>query len=128
MIDEIIRAKPAAAKGRYLLSITVTTTMGPGIRVDPTQTREAEILAGAPSGNGAGPRTSRPPSRRPRTSRSRKRAGAEPPEPDRLPRRSTLGPIGYHRASNRYLPQTVGGAAPEVRPGRPAQVRSGARF
>ena len=29
--------------------------MGPGIRVDPAHTREAEILAGAPSGNGAGP-------------------------------------------------------------------------
>jgi large subunit ribosomal protein L1 len=55
VVDEIIRARPAAAKGRYLLSITVTTTMGPGIRVDPTQIREAEILAGAPSGNGAGP-------------------------------------------------------------------------
>jgi large subunit ribosomal protein L1 len=55
VVDEIIRARPASAKGRYLLSITVTTTMGPGIRVDPTQTREGEILAGAPSGNGAGP-------------------------------------------------------------------------
>jgi large subunit ribosomal protein L1 len=59
VVDEIIRARPAAAKGRYLLSITVTTTMGPGIRVDPTQTREGEILAGAPSGNGAGPEDDR---------------------------------------------------------------------
>ena len=44
MIEEIVRAKPAAAKGRYILSITLTTTMGPGIRVDPTRTRRAEIM------------------------------------------------------------------------------------
>jgi len=54
VIEEIIRAKPAAAKGRYILSITVTSTMGPGIRVDPSRTRSTEILAGAAaSGNGA---------------------------------------------------------------------------
>ena len=53
VVDEIVRARPAAAKGRYLLSITLATTMGPGIRVDPARTREAEILAGAPSGDGA---------------------------------------------------------------------------
>ena len=44
MIDEIVRAKPAAAKGRYILSITLATTMGPGVRVDTARTREAEIL------------------------------------------------------------------------------------
>jgi large subunit ribosomal protein L1 len=52
VVDEIVRAKPAAAKGRYLLTITLATTMGPGIRVDTARTRNAEILAG--SGNGAG--------------------------------------------------------------------------
>ncbi len=34
VIDEIVRAKPSSAKGRYVLSSTLTTTMGPGIRVD----------------------------------------------------------------------------------------------
>jgi large subunit ribosomal protein L1 len=47
VIDEIMRAKPAAAKGRYLLSATLTTTMGPGIRVDTNRVRRGEILAGA---------------------------------------------------------------------------------
>jgi large subunit ribosomal protein L1 len=40
VIEELVRAKPAAAKGRYLKSITLASTMGPGIKVDPTQTRE----------------------------------------------------------------------------------------
>jgi large subunit ribosomal protein L1 len=35
VLDEITRAKPAAAKGRYLRGITLSTTMGPGVRVDP---------------------------------------------------------------------------------------------
>jgi large subunit ribosomal protein L1 len=52
VIDEIVRAKPAAAKGRYLLSIALATAMGPGIPVDVSRTRESEILAGAPGGDG----------------------------------------------------------------------------
>ena len=39
LLDEIMRAKPAAAKGRYIRSVTLTTTMGPGIRIDPGRTR-----------------------------------------------------------------------------------------
>jgi hypothetical protein len=34
VIDEIVRAKPSAAKGKYIRSATLTTTMGPGIKVD----------------------------------------------------------------------------------------------
>jgi large subunit ribosomal protein L1 len=40
VIEEIVRAKPAAAKGRYIHTITLTSSMGPGVRVDPAKTRE----------------------------------------------------------------------------------------
>ena len=40
VIEEIIRAKPSAAKGRYIRSITLTSTMGPGVKVDPSRTRD----------------------------------------------------------------------------------------
>jgi len=40
VIDELIRAKPSAAKGKYIRSITVASTMGPGVKVDPTRTRD----------------------------------------------------------------------------------------
>ena len=40
VVEEIVRARPAAAKGRYIQSITVTTSMGPGIKVDPQKTRD----------------------------------------------------------------------------------------
>ena len=40
VLEEIVRAKPAAAKGRYIQGITLTTTMGPGIHVDPTRIRD----------------------------------------------------------------------------------------
>jgi large subunit ribosomal protein L1 len=49
-LDEVIRLKPAAARGRYLKKITVTTSMGPGIPVDPNQTRNlTEDLAETPA-------------------------------------------------------------------------------
>src|SRR6201981_10228 len=40
VIEELIRAKPSAAKGRYLRSITLSSTMGPGVKVDPSRTRD----------------------------------------------------------------------------------------
>jgi large subunit ribosomal protein L1 len=50
IIDELIRAKPSAAKGRYLRTITLASTMGPGVKVDPSRTRDIlEEAAPAPA-------------------------------------------------------------------------------
>ncbi|PZS12538.1 MAG: 50S ribosomal protein L1 [Solirubrobacterales bacterium] len=40
VIEELIRAKPSAAKGRYIRTVTFATTMGPGVKVDPARTRD----------------------------------------------------------------------------------------
>jgi large subunit ribosomal protein L1 len=40
VIEELVRAKPSSAKGRYLKTITLTSTMSPGVKVDPSRTRE----------------------------------------------------------------------------------------
>lgn len=50
VIEELIRAKPSAAKGRYLRTVTIASTMGPGIKVDPSRTRD---ILGLESGEGA---------------------------------------------------------------------------
>jgi large subunit ribosomal protein L1 len=42
-LDEVLRAKPSAAKGRYLQKVNFSTTMGPGIPVDPNRTRNLMI-------------------------------------------------------------------------------------
>jgi large subunit ribosomal protein L1 len=42
VIDELVRAKPASAKGRYLRSITLSSTMGPGVRVDPARAHDVD--------------------------------------------------------------------------------------
>ena len=48
VIDEIVRVKPSSAKGRYLLSATVSSTMGPGVKIDPSRSRDNdEVLAPA---------------------------------------------------------------------------------
>ncbi len=39
VLDEVLRAKPSASKGKYLRKVFVTTTMGPGIQIDPNVTR-----------------------------------------------------------------------------------------
>jgi large subunit ribosomal protein L1 len=51
IIDELIRAKPAVAKGRYLRTITLAATQGPGVKVDPSRTRD--ILEEAPAASAA---------------------------------------------------------------------------
>jgi len=40
VVEEIVRARPAAAKGKYIHSITLASTMGPGVKVDPSRTRD----------------------------------------------------------------------------------------
>jgi large subunit ribosomal protein L1 len=45
VVDELLRAKPASAKGRYIRSVTVSTTMGPGIRIDPGRIRDIAAAA-----------------------------------------------------------------------------------
>ena len=47
VLDEVIRARPSATKGRYLRSITLASTQGPGVKVDPTRTRD--IVEEAPA-------------------------------------------------------------------------------
>ncbi len=49
VLDEIVRSKPASAKGRYLKTITIASTMGPGIHLDPARIRdllEEETVSG----------------------------------------------------------------------------------
>src|SRR5262249_11519986 len=48
VMDELQRAKPASAKGRYLKRITVAATMGPGVKVDPNRLKD-DVIAGAPA-------------------------------------------------------------------------------
>ena len=49
VVDELVRVKPAAAKGRYIRSVTVASTMGPGVHVDPARARvtDEELAASA---------------------------------------------------------------------------------
>ncbi len=44
-LDEVLRAKPSSAKGRYIKKVTIATTSGPGIPVDPARTRNLLELA-----------------------------------------------------------------------------------
>ena len=54
VLDEVLRAKPSAAKGRYLRKVTMSPTMGPGVPVDPARTRgllqDAEEASRPPGG------------------------------------------------------------------------------
>jgi large subunit ribosomal protein L1 len=47
LLEEIVRAKPSGAKGRYIKSITLTSTMGPGIKVDPSRIRSEQEASAA---------------------------------------------------------------------------------
>jgi large subunit ribosomal protein L1 len=54
-LDEVLRAKPSAAKGRYIKKIAMSTTMGPGILVDPTKTKVGAEDGDAPAPAAAAP-------------------------------------------------------------------------
>jgi large subunit ribosomal protein L1 len=45
VIDEIVRVKPSSAKGRYIMSVTVSSTMGPGVKIDPSRSREDALVS-----------------------------------------------------------------------------------
>ena len=49
VVDELLRVKPAGAKGRYIRSVTVSSTMGPGVHIDPAKARvtDEELAASA---------------------------------------------------------------------------------
>jgi large subunit ribosomal protein L1 len=47
VVDEILRARPAAAKGKYVVAATISTTMGPGIRLDTNRLRDTQTEAAA---------------------------------------------------------------------------------
>ena len=51
VMEELVRAKPSAAKGRYLRSVTLSSTMGPGVKVDPSRIRD--IIEEAPAASAA---------------------------------------------------------------------------
>ena len=44
VVDEILKAKPSSAKGRYIKSLTVSSTMGAGVRIDPTRPKGMDAL------------------------------------------------------------------------------------
>ena len=45
VVEEVLRAKPAAAKGKYLKSLAVSPTMGPGVRIDPNAAKRVELVS-----------------------------------------------------------------------------------
>jgi large subunit ribosomal protein L1 len=53
VIDEIVKAKPPGAKGRYLISVTLTSTMGPGVKIDTSHTTAGDVLAAAAAAGSA---------------------------------------------------------------------------
>jgi large subunit ribosomal protein L1 len=45
LVDELNRAKPASAKGRYIKKVTLSSTMGPGVKIDPSRLEEIVVTA-----------------------------------------------------------------------------------
>jgi large subunit ribosomal protein L1 len=55
VIEEVLRAKPPAAKGKYLKSVALSSTMGPGIRIDPNHVKDTELVSAAPASDSTNP-------------------------------------------------------------------------
>ncbi|MFN8162526.1 MAG: 50S ribosomal protein L1 [Solirubrobacterales bacterium] len=55
VIEEIVRAKPASAKGRYIVSCTLSSSMGPGVRVDTSKGADRELVGAAAGESAAEP-------------------------------------------------------------------------
>jgi large subunit ribosomal protein L1 len=53
VVDEILRAKPSAAKGKYIKSASISTTMGPGVRIDANRVRDVQPETAGASGGGS---------------------------------------------------------------------------
>ena len=49
VVEEVLRAKPSSAKGRYIKTLVLSSTMGPGVRIDPTKPRQADDAAPVPA-------------------------------------------------------------------------------
>jgi large subunit ribosomal protein L1 len=49
VVDEVLKAKPSSAKGRYIRSLAVSSTMGPAVRIDSTRPKEAESISSSAS-------------------------------------------------------------------------------
>jgi large subunit ribosomal protein L1 len=49
VVEEVLKAKPASAKGRYIKTLALSSTMGPGVRIDPTKPRMIDESAPAPA-------------------------------------------------------------------------------
>jgi large subunit ribosomal protein L1 len=61
VMEEIVRAKPSSSKGRYIVSATLATTMGPGIRVDSAKSADREAAGAAEEGAPASEQTAEEP-------------------------------------------------------------------
>jgi large subunit ribosomal protein L1 len=44
IVEELLRAKPAASKGRYIRSVTLSTALGPGVRIDPARVKDLDLI------------------------------------------------------------------------------------
>ena len=124
VVEEIVRAKPAAAKGRYIKGITLTTTMGPGLHVDPAgPAREPVTSAG---GESTEPKRLLPSSRPSDTNRQRPPAaarGRSPVEVRQDSREPSLAPLQTRLARVSSFPEeTTHGRDPRKNRSSPSLV------